>query len=310
MFAPRQEPASFFPKEKKIMKRFTFLFVLCACLLVNVNVFAKTVVVGFEGCTPLDDYSDRPGCNDYWTWGFPPNDDADNDDVFYDEYYNELTQIIYTSKGATFRVNYGYDDYSGWEIWSGIGLSTRTTKGAGEWWQNGNDALSTTGSGNNDSKTYAVVYGTSWQYLNDWDSELLPTITLPEDATLKSIAIANLQYTVDSMTNGDEFAPPLDPEEGDYFDLIIYGIGKDELGEDELVAQQTVRLSTLTGWTKITFDEDWENVTELRFAFDGSSMSYGAFNNPVYFAFDDLTFELPDTSTHHHHHKRHRHHNQ
>jgi hypothetical protein len=305
------------------MKRLILAFVLCACVcawFVTDNVSAQTttqtVVVGFEEPNPLEGYNgggcvceececedcdcnipSRPGEDDYWTWGFPPNDDCDNVGEFYDEYYNELVQITYTSQGATFRVNYGYDEMTGWEIWSGIGLSTRTTKATGEWWQNGNDALSTTGTGNCNSETYAVVYGTSWQYINeDWESEILPTITLPENASLQSIAIANLQYTVDSMTNGDQFTPPLEPNGS--FDLIIYGIGKNEDDEIDCLVSKKVPLFGLDGWTTVTFGAGWEEVTELRFAFDGTSvnMNIGALNNPVYFAFDDLTFTLPITS--------------
>jgi hypothetical protein len=283
------------------MKKFNFAIALCACLFVTSSILAQTtttqtVVIGFEEAAPLTGYSlyqTRPDIDSYWTFGFQPDDNCDNIDMVFDEYDNELAQITYISKDTTFQITYGIDELTGWEIWSGIGLSTKTTKSNGDWWEDGNDALSTTSSGYNNSETYAVVFGTSWIDDNSyWDSDKLPRITLPPNATLKSIAIANLQYTVDSMNNGDDFTDPLGEE--DNFDLIIYGIGKDNLGQDECKACKTISLFELqNSWEQVNFCSQWSDVTELRFAFNGSSVRYDAFNNPVYFAFDDLTFELP-----------------
>jgi hypothetical protein len=250
----------------------------------------QTVTVGFEGATPLTDYSVRPGVNDYWAYGFPPDDYCNNIGEGEDLWGDDIYIVTYSSQGATFKINYG--DYVNYEeeyvgsFWGGIGLSTKSLKTPNApWYDNGNgnydgdDLLSVTGSGYN-SPTYGVVFGSAWAQ-DWWFDDYLPSIILPENALLQSIKIANTQWTAEYLAAS--------PIEDIYLDLVIYGIG-----DDDLIIQKTVHLSELTGWTEVLFDEEeWEDVTELRFAFYSNDYDEYGLLPPVYFAFDDLTFELP-----------------
>jgi hypothetical protein len=286
------------------MRKFTLLFVLCACLIgwcVTGNALAQTpttVVVGFEEAAPLDgyeDYSTRPSTNSYWAYGFPPNDDCDNIEAGEDEWGDDIYIVTYSSHNTEFKIHYGdyynyNEEYVG-SFWGGIGLSTKSTKTADTPWYDdgtgdydGNDLLSVTGSGYN-SLTYGVAFGSAWAQSWYFD-EYLPSIKLPENALLQSIRIANTKWTVEYLQ-----ASTL---EDIYLDLIIYGIGKDEFDDDELKTYQTVHLSNLAGWTQISFGAGWEDVTELRFAFDSNDYDEWGLLPPVYFAFDDLTYELDD----------------
>jgi hypothetical protein len=287
---------TFFHIGENIMKKFTLSLALLACLFVTVNAAAETVIVGFEGCTPLDNYSSRPTCNDYWAYGFPPDDCYSNIEEGTDSWGDEIYIVTYSSKDTTFKVYYGdyynyQEEYTG-SFWGGIGLSTKSAKTGTSWYDDGeghydgDDLLSVTGSGYN-SPTYGVVFGNS-DLIQYWFDDL-PSIILPENAQLQSIMIANTQWTNEYLN-----ASIL---ENIYLDLIIYGIGKNENGVKVKITEQTVRLSNLTGWTQISFGAGWENVTELRFAFASNDKNGEGLLPPVYFAFDDLTFNLTEEIT-------------
>ncbi|MDR1291684.1 MAG: DUF4465 domain-containing protein, partial [Planctomycetaceae bacterium] len=153
-----------------------------------------------------------------------------------------------------------------------------------------------TGKGNDNTNTYAVVYGDSVIDLPYTDSRL-PRIVLPDGAKIKSIAITNTVYAYDSMKYGDQFATPLEDFPGGYFDLIIYGVNSN----GGLVGSVTVTLGENTGVGTADILDYWKTVNlrslagakELRFAFDGNDIGYDQwFNLPVYFAFDDLTYTI------------------
>jgi hypothetical protein len=304
MFAPRQEPASFFPKEKKIMKRFTFLFVLCACLFgwsVTGNVFAQPITVGFE------EFATDIGTN--WSWnntngrlhsGYFPNNPNDPASPIYPgnfvwtlnvpTYYGTQTEVFFTSQDVEFTNYSGASQ--GMNFWNGTGLSTVTDTNYASF---SNEMASVTGKGNDNTDTYAVVYGDSLIDLPYTDS-LLPRIVLPDGATIQSIAITNTVYAYDSMKYGDQFATPLEDFPDGYFDLIIYGVNS-----NGLVGSVTVTLGENTGVGTADILDYWKTVDlsslagakELRFAFDGNDIGYGQWLNlPVYFAFDDLTYTI------------------
>jgi hypothetical protein len=282
------------------MKKFKLLFAVCVCLIglcITNNAFAQTptqtVVVDFEGTYPLEGYSSRPNTNTYWAFGFPPNDACNNIDEGVDLWGDDIYIVTYSSKNTTFQISYGVyenedENYIG-SFWSGIGLSTKSSQTGSSWYDDGNgnydgdDLLSVTDSGYNNSLTYGVVFGSALPQSSYCD-ENVPSIKLPENALLQSIKIANTQWTSEYLEAAANNI---------YLDLIIYGIGKNACGKDVVKASKTVRLSDLADWEQISFCAQWADVTELRFVFDSNDANEYGLLPPVYFAFDDLTFKLP-----------------
>jgi hypothetical protein len=159
---------------------------------------------------------------------------------------------------------------------------------------------SITCSGADGSEAYAVVYGDSTIDLS-YDSPYLPRISLPPGATIKSIDITNTVYTFSCLMGLDpySFAAPLS-QNGDFFNLIIHGVKSN----GDLVGCVTVTLGKYEN-DELYILEDWQTVclsslaesTELRFSFDGSDVGYGMWlNQPVYFAFDNLTYTYIHTA--------------
>jgi hypothetical protein len=153
---------------------------------------------------------------------------------------------------------------------------------------------SITGAGAGGSVTYAVVYGDSTIDL-DYDSPYNPRISLPSGVTLQSIDITNTVYTHGCLTEPDPygFATPLS-QNGDFFKLFIHGVSSN----GTLIGSIPVTLGSysddtlyvLTTWQTIDLSS-LAGAEELRFTFDGNDIGYEQwFNQPVYFAFDNLTF--------------------
>ena len=194
----------------------------------------------------------------------------------------------YTVDGVTFS-HYGGSEYS---FWAGSGLST-VTDNTEMWFTN--DMASITGSGNNGSLTYGVIFGEMERFLS-YDDPALPVIAFMPGVELVSMAITNTAYTWGSITYGDWLAEP-----GGLMDLLIYGVndtglvgtltqtlaGYDDLGQYFVLSDwATVDLSSLTG------------STELRFAFASDIAQHATWlDYPVYFAFDDITYRYWDETT-------------
>lgn len=290
-----------------MMKKFTFAFVLCACLVgwaVTGNAFAQPNIVTVD----FEEFATDIGTN--WSWnntndrlhsGYFPNDPNNPAGPIYPgnfvwtfnvpTYYGPETEVFFTSQDVEFTNYSGASQ--GMNFWNGTGLSTVTdTTYAGFM----NEMVSVTGDGNDSTNTYAIVYGDSLIDLPYTDS-LLPRIVLPDGATIQSIAITNTVYAYDSMKYGDQFATPLEDFPGGYFDLIIYGVRAD----GSLAGSEYVTLGENTGVGTADILDYWKTVDlssladakELRFAFDGNDVGYDTWLNlPVYFAFDDLTYTI------------------
>jgi hypothetical protein len=310
MFAPRREIATLFPMEERIMRKFTLLFVLCACLIgwcVTGNALAQTpttVVVGFEEfAEEINDDGEDHDSEYGWSWNgttdryysglFPTGFLTPTGDIIdcgWDIYVDECE--YQTDDGTTFYVG-SFDgvvfDDEIMSFWTGVGLSTVTnTTYAGYL----NEMVSTTGSGNNNSETYGVFHSLT-------GIPSTPAITLPEGATLTSIAIANTVYAVDSMTNGDEYSNGL-VNDGDYFSLYIEGqdangyttgVIEVELGK---VVNGILILNNNQDWQTVYFDPTFAGTETLWFYLDGNDYNIYGLGTPCYFAFDDLTYELDD----------------
>ncbi|MDR0522224.1 MAG: DUF4465 domain-containing protein [Planctomycetaceae bacterium] len=249
------------------------------CALTPLAVQAETIVVNFE------EYASQIGNNNAWQYlsQFPA--DFGTTSQVESAYGGYATELAYQSGGVTF--------YNQEYLGTRLSTKTETPYSAGYYLNNG-DMASVTGTGNNGSQTYGVVFGSSSTGL-PYNSLELPRISLPTEAILQSIALCNTSVLAYLLENGDPngFSSPM-ANEGDFFNLIIYGIG----ATGELIDSLTVSLgsysngsvSFLNQWT--TFDlSSLSGAAELTFAFDGNDIGYGTWLNlPVYFAFDDLTY--------------------
>jgi hypothetical protein len=312
---------STFPKRRMMMKRFLFALTLVLgfavgmlpCVLQAQQV--ETVVVDFEEFK-IDLNADGVLHNSAYGWSWNGTTDGDHSGLFpggfltstgnlinLPAYGLELDEYSCQSKGVEFY-------WGGWDgqpmnFWCGTGLSTVT-----DMTYNGflNEMASITGSGNNESQTYAVAYGDCWNDL-PYDNSDAIRISLPSGATVKSIAVTNTVYTAASLEEGlDDTdvsvpAPPI-TKEGEEFGINIYGIDANgnstgslrvPLGEwcnnatKILKHWKTVDLSPLTC--------EPESPTELQFSFyttiEDDDSPYG-FCTPAYFAFDDLVYEIEE----------------
>ncbi|MDR2168730.1 MAG: DUF4465 domain-containing protein [Planctomycetaceae bacterium] len=271
--------------------------IFCAVPFVFAKAEPQLVTVGFE------EFANNIGVN--WSWngitdrplsglfpsGFLTSTGNTIDagwNIYVDEYKYQ------TSDGMTFYFG-GFDgvifDDEIMSFWSGVGLSTVTNTAYGNYL---NDMASTSGAGNNNSQTYGVFHSLT-------GIPSTPAITLPEDATLKSIAIANTVYTAYSLLYGDDASDGL-INDGDYFSLYIEGqdANGNTTGLIEVVLGEVVNgniiLNDGKDWQTVYFDEEFEGTTTLWFYLEGSDdggLGYGL-ATPAYFAFDDLTYELDD----------------
>ena len=270
------------------MRKFVSSFILgiaAACFSIPIPTHADivTVIVDFE------QFAEQIGSNN--AWGGRAGDSN------FENIPSHIPQTLapthpwgypgtqYTIDGVTFS-HYGGSAYS---FWTGTGLSTRTDN-TDMWFTN--EMASITGSGNNGSLTYGVMFGDSTRFLS-YDDPMLPVIAFMPGVELVSMAITNTAYTWGSITYGDWLA-----EAGGLMDLLIYGVndaglvgtitqtlaGYDDLGQYFVLSDwATVDLSSLTG------------ATELRFAFDSDVSMYGLWlDYPVYFSFDDITYRYWD----------------
>ena len=187
--------------------------------------------------------------------------------------------------GNQFNNSYNatYGSWSGWAISS---MTDTTTPG----YTNQYSAI--TGSGANNSQTYAVAY-TFGQNANPFNPAG-SYINLAPGTTPVSVQVTNTTYAYLSMLNGDQFAKKFGP--GDYFLLDVIGytgaegtgtpVGKpvdfylaDFLGSNSYIINtwQPLDLSSLAG------------AESLQFGLSSSdnNMLYGM-NTPAYFAIDNL----------------------
>ncbi|MDR3233627.1 MAG: DUF4465 domain-containing protein [Planctomycetaceae bacterium] len=270
------------------MKRFVFSTVYSVVLSLLL-IFSASVQADVKIIVDFEEFGDSIGSNSSWNYlsDFPAGFGAEKQ--VESGYGGYTTELAYQSKGVTFY-NQNY---------LGTRLSTVTDTAFRSY---ENDMASVTGSGNNGSKTYGVVFGDSEVGVG-YDSPTLPRISLPTGALLDSMAICNTVY-LDYLLHGEEdpygFSRPMN-QEGDFMNLIIYGIDPDGL----LLNSLTVSLgnftdgilTTLNDWA--TFDlSSLAGAEELRFAFDGNDIGYGLWLNlPVYFAFDDLTYHFAEDAS-------------
>lgn len=210
----------------------------------------------------------------------------------------------YTSRGVGFR-NRSLEDSPSW---SGFGYSNHTdttTPGFG------NQFSAATGGGR-ESDQYGIAAGHldavpscqqafAFDPTNPLHLALLPTIDLPEGASLRSVAITNTTYAALSMAQGDSFAKAFGGPSGndpDWFRVTAYGV--DEAGTllnataefylADFRSSDNADDYLLSDWA------EWDlsalaDARSIHFNLSSSDVGVCGMNTPAYFAIDDLVFD-------------------
>ena len=234
---------------------------------------------------PFD--SSCPGFDDYQDLGWVAG-----------PYGTYMPSCLYTVDGVTFtHAGIGDTGFDGMGFWWGTGLSTATEGYNTSYYQDGgwftNEMAALTGSGNDGSQVYGVVYGESSVGL-PYNDDMLPYITFEPDVELVSMAMSITSYTWFSITYGDWLATS-----GGEMYVVIHGIDAD--GGYVGTVRQTLagfdddgNYFVLSDWTTVDLSS-LVGATELRFAFESDVAVYGSWlDYPVYFAFDDITYRYWD----------------
>jgi hypothetical protein len=149
------------------------------------------------------------------------------------------------------------------------------------------DALNLPSSGNNASQNYAI-YNSG-------------TITFDSISKVESIALTNTTTTAFSMKEGDQFAKQF--EQGDWFNLTIYGWDENEIITDSVVFYLADFRSTdenehyiLDRWEEINLSNLGE-IKQLSFKLNSSDVGEWGMNTPNFFALDDIYYEVTEEKT-------------
>jgi hypothetical protein len=272
------------------MKRIALSLILTLAIVGFVRADITTVIT-------FGEYAQYIGNNATWGGNFPKDIGIHDSNGWNNDWYAPQTNVEYES-GSGVLLHYSYGVSYGMSFWSGIALSTRTALASGEPYENGNDTVSVTTTGSNNSQTYAVAYGSANTSMDNSDVSL-PYITLPDSVDLLGFNVVNTLNTDYALRNGYGVASALSSAD-DYFSLYIYGFDADgtEIGwkEVELGWVGADGVETLNEWKWV----DLTNLTgakTLRFAFDGSDVSGAWLNHPSYVAFDNLTYTFASDET-------------
>lgn len=226
---------------------------------------------------------------------------------------NKYMEPVDQEKTATYdwssgNVAYFSYDYTWWESmndssWQGFKVSKDTdvyTRGPT------NQYSSITGSGAGGSTQYGIFYAVSSNMTLDSSTGAATTdmsiMSFEEEVQISSIDLANTTYSYYSMLEGDSFAVPI-ANTNYYMNLIIYGIDSNgdvsdmitwSMGSSEKISDtwETVDLSSLGGVIALGF------AIETNFIFDYTEYGSGICTNyPVYVAFDNIAYNVPEPST-------------
>jgi len=179
------------------------------------------------------------------------------------------------------------NDYNAdWDSWTGWAISNTTdTQTPGFT----NQYSSITGSGFNNSETYATAFvlGESLAYTTD----------IAGGGTCEGFYINNSTYAFLSMLEGDAFAKKFGGEDGtdpDFFKLTIKEFGNRQVNNDSIdIYLADYRFDDnsedyiLNEWTYVDLSI-FENVDTLSFTLSSSDNGAFGMNTPAYFCIDDF----------------------
>lgn len=191
----------------------------------------------------------------------------------------------FTSNGFIFHNNYTL----AWDVWDGFAYSNKTdttTRG----YLNQYSAI--TGSGADNSATYAV------SFVNLWGD--LPRIEVPEGVSLVSAQVTNTTYAYYSMLEGDQFAKKFGGPSGndpDWFKLIIYGkdlanslLGTVQFYLADFRFEDNAQDYIVNTWQTVDLTPI-STARILEFELDSSDVGPWGMNTPACFALDNLVFQ-------------------
>lgn len=183
----------------------------------------------------------------------------------------------------------------GYYYWSGFAASNRTSADPSGAWLDEHQYLSAPGSGAGGSATYGVFYG--------WGSTTFSTAI---DMTGKGMSVTNISYTIDSMSNGDNYAKKFGGATGndaDWFMLTITGSLNGVASANPVEFYLADFRFADNGQDYLVMD--WEfvdlsalgTVDSLSFSLSSSDTHpiYGI-NTPAYFALDNIG-AVPEASS-------------
>ncbi len=194
----------------------------------------------------------------------------------------------FTSQGVEFSNEFTVEFGS----WSGFAYSNVTDNTTAGW---GNQYSAFPGSGAQASENYGIAFVSTFSSPG--------VITLPESASVESIAISNTTYAGLSMRDGDSFAKKFggaDGDDPDFLRLDVLGIDAEGNQIDKVEVYLADFRSDdfrddfiLDTWKRIDLSPLGGAAT-LQFAMETTDVGEFGANTPFYFAFDDLTFAVPE----------------
>lgn len=201
----------------------------------------------------------------------------------------------FISNNVVFRNS--FEDFGTYIVWSGFSYSNMTDNTTAGF---GNQYSAFAGTGADNSENYAIY--------NSGD-----TLLFPVTSNFGNISIVNTTYAGISMRDGDQFAKEFGSPNGadgqpdgtngeDYFYVTVYGWDQN----DGLIDSTEIYLADfrssdandhyiLDQWT----DFDLSNLNGsvyFTFGFTSSDVGQWGINTPLYFAMDNLEYEIDDAS--------------
>jgi hypothetical protein len=197
----------------------------------------------------------------------------------------------FSDQGGLFFPN----DYNPmWSSWSGWAISSMTDTATRGFM---NEFSCISGSGHDDSRTYATSYAPNPVRLSFSKQR--------NDATFQGLYINNSTYAYHSMEEGDAFAKRFGGADGtdpDFFKLTVYAYVEDELKEDSVeFFLADYRFDNpeedyiIKEWTYLDLSS-LGAVDSLEFTLSSSDLGSFGMNTPAYFCVDDIAFEFSPLS--------------
>ena len=208
------------------------------------------------------------------------------------------------SSGNVAYFSYDYKWWGSYSSWQGFKVSKDTDTSTKDYT---NQYSSITGSGAGGSSQYGIFYAVSSNMTLDSSTGVATTdmsiMSFEEEVQISSIDLVNTTYSYYSMLEGDGYAASPITGSDYYMNLIIYGIDANGdvsdmitwfMGSGEKISDswETVDLSSLGGVIALGF------AIETNYTSDYTQYGSGiCANYPVYVAFDNIAYNVPEPST-------------
>ncbi len=196
-----------------------------------------------------------------------------------------LEERAFVSNG--FRFYNGYADYDGWDYYDGFAISSRNVNTFDRSNLAADQFNSCTGTGADKSKTFAVLYYSTF-------GGEAASITNNEGRlfTPQSVALTNNAYAFNSLTSGDSFAKRF--TEDDWFQLYIIG-KKNGVVTDTVTVNLAADGMLNFAWKTIDLTALGE-VDRIEFSMNSTDVGAYGMNTPAYCCFDNFVSLVGETT--------------